>query len=331
MSTKNVPALLSRGSASPRPPITQRLITAGGVRARVIEQGQGDPILLVHGVGGWAENWRYTLPALAGAGFRAIACDLPGFGLSQRPPDVRYLDPVSPYYVSFIRDVLDALAIPRASLVGHSLGGTIAAVTAACVPGRVHRLGLVAPGGFGVDVPARLCVFGLPFSGRLARFTPEALVHSFVRSNFCDPGRIPAWLYQEATSYHRAGRTMETARVLRQLATSRRQRDELRRAWRPRLADLRQPTLIVWGLGDRTMPATHVDSARALLPLARVELFANTGHMPMIERAADFNHALLRFLARGEGARDALGPERARPGSLSEPRAVPLVAATPER
>src|SRR4051812_5733643 len=68
-----------------------RFIQAGGVRVRVLQQGTGEPVLFVHGVGGWAEHWQGVLPSVARAGFRAIACDLPGFGLSAPPRQVRYL------------------------------------------------------------------------------------------------------------------------------------------------------------------------------------------------------------------------------------------------
>lgn len=273
-----------------------RYITAGGVRARLIEYGEGEPILLIHGVGGWAEYWRDTLPALANAGFKAIACDLPGFGRSEQPRDVRYLDPKCPYYVTFIHDVLDVLSLSRVSVVGHSLGGTIAAASAALMPARVQRLALVAPGGFGPVRSPRLRLFSIPFTPQLARFTPDALIRDFIRSNFSDPTRIPAWLYEEATLYGRAGGTEELARVLSQILPSRAGEEALRRAWQQRMSNIQCPTLVAWGMRDRTMPSMHADAVREFLPHARLELFEDTGHMPMVERAAEFNRMLLSFL-----------------------------------
>src|SRR5439155_245540 len=82
--------------------------------------------------------------ALASAGYRAIAVDLPGFGKSARARGARYFDAPDAYYVRFVRDVLDALELQRVHLVGHSMGGAIAAVAAGVMPERFASLALVA-------------------------------------------------------------------------------------------------------------------------------------------------------------------------------------------
>jgi pimeloyl-ACP methyl ester carboxylesterase len=119
-----------------------------GIRVRVVEAGPegGDVVVLVPG---WAcTAWIYheTLPALGRAGFRAMAIELKGHGLSDKP-----LDPAE-YSLDSMRDhliaVLDALSLPVVGLVGHSMGAAIAAHAAEKVPGRVSRIALVAPVGF---------------------------------------------------------------------------------------------------------------------------------------------------------------------------------------
>src|SRR2546428_1814139 len=111
-----------------------RTISVLGLRTRVLEANSGaggqrpptrDAIVLVHGVGGWAENWRAVMPPLAATGRRVIAVDLPGFGESQRPGRVSYFGPDGAFYTRFVLAAMDALGIEHAHLVGNSLGGAI--------------------------------------------------------------------------------------------------------------------------------------------------------------------------------------------------------------
>lgn len=276
---------------------TERFVHAGGVRARVIEEGAGYPVLLVHGLGGWAENWTLTMPELAAAGFRAIACDLPGFGRSERARDVAYFDPADPYYPRFARELLDALGIPQAHVVGHSLGGAIAAALAIQSPERVDRLVLVAPGGFGEDLGAPLRLAALPFISSIARFVPRGVVREIVAVNFSDRSRIPPWIYADAERHARAGSAAEFCRVLAQSVTVRGPRAALRQEWEARAPRLTCPTLVVWGRDDRVLPPHHATAAKRLLPHARVEMIADAGHLVMLERPSEFSHVLLAFLS----------------------------------
>ena len=139
---------------------------ASGLNVRVVEAGfaSSPPIMLVPG---WAcTAWIYhrTLPALAQAGFRAIAVELKGHGLSDKPTDP------AEYTVESMRDhligILDALSIPVAGFVGHSMGGAVVAHAAAAAPDRVSRLAMVAPVGFA----------GVPGMSLFRTLTPEAMV-----------------------------------------------------------------------------------------------------------------------------------------------------------
>ncbi|HEY8861930.1 MAG TPA: alpha/beta fold hydrolase, partial [Candidatus Limnocylindria bacterium] len=106
-------------------------VAAAGSQIRVIEDGTGQhAVVFVHGVGGWAENWSETIERVAASGRRAIAFDLPGFGASTRVDGARYFDPREPFYPAVVHAVSRALGLERPHLVGHSLGGGIAAVTA---------------------------------------------------------------------------------------------------------------------------------------------------------------------------------------------------------
>ncbi len=112
-----------------------RTITVEGLRTRVlVEDGPGavrEPILLIHGVGGWAENWRPVMGALAATGRQVIALDLPGFGQSERPRRVRYFGPDEAFYPRFVIAAMGVLGIERAHIAGNSMGGAVAYMTGA--------------------------------------------------------------------------------------------------------------------------------------------------------------------------------------------------------
>lgn len=118
-----------------------------GLKVRVVERGDSTtpPVLLVHGWGCSAFVFRDTMPALADAGFRAIAVDLKGHGLSDKPvaADEYTVDAL----VEHLLDILDALGLERPALAGHSLGGTLIYHFAMRYPQRVRCLGLISPVG----------------------------------------------------------------------------------------------------------------------------------------------------------------------------------------
>jgi pimeloyl-ACP methyl ester carboxylesterase len=287
---------------------TERLLTAGGVRARALEEGAGDAVVLVHGAAAWAENWMLTMPALAGAGYRAIALDLPGFGKSERARSPRYFDHPDAYYVRFLREAMDALELEAAHLVGHSMGGAVAAIAAAALPERFRSLALAAPGAFGTTLPLSFRLASLRIAGLFARFAPAALVRSSVNACFADPGCVPDWLYEHAHRYARAGGAAEFARLMHYGVTLRGVRPELRDRWEDAIRAIRIPTLVVWGREDVIVPLTHLVEVRARLPHARVALIERAGHLVQIERPDEFNAALLAFLGSCRGSSSATVP-----------------------
>jgi pimeloyl-ACP methyl ester carboxylesterase len=103
---------------------TPAYVRANGIRMAVWEQGQGFPVVMCHGFPELAFSWRHQLPALAGAGWRAIAPDQRGYGLSHRPPEVAAYDMA--HLTGDLVGLLDALGIERAVFCGHDWGGWVA-------------------------------------------------------------------------------------------------------------------------------------------------------------------------------------------------------------
>jgi pimeloyl-ACP methyl ester carboxylesterase len=113
-------------------------IKVGQIRLAILSEGEGDPVLLLHGFPELAYSWRHQLPALAAAGYRAIAPDLRGYGASDRPTGVDAYG--VPALVGDVIGLIDALGYDRVHLVGHDWGGGLAWVAAALHPDRVRSL-----------------------------------------------------------------------------------------------------------------------------------------------------------------------------------------------
>jgi pimeloyl-ACP methyl ester carboxylesterase len=127
-------------------------LATGSVKVRVIECGDPEAERIVFCVHGWAcsaYSYRRLMPMLATLGMRAVAIDLPGHGLSEKPGDPKLY--VLDAQANCVLAAMDALGIVRATLVGHSMGGPICARAAVVAPGRVIALALLAPAGFGTE------------------------------------------------------------------------------------------------------------------------------------------------------------------------------------
>ncbi|MBI2323644.1 MAG: alpha/beta fold hydrolase [Chloroflexi bacterium] len=280
-----------------------RTIRVGGLRVRVVEvaprRERDDPVFMIHGLGGWAENWREIMPAVADSGRRAIAVDLPGFGESERPRRSRYFDPEKPFYAPFVFDTLDALGIEHTHVAGHSLGGAVAYTAAMWRPDRVRSLTLAAPGGLGREIARELRILTLPGMGLLARIRrSERVTRQVLYSCFHDPARCPEPVVAEAIRYG-APAAPEMVRALRSAVTFRGGvRDEVRLPWIARAGRYGGPALILWGREDRILPVSLVDEARRMAPQAEVRIIPSCGHLVMVERPREMLDALLPFLDR---------------------------------
>jgi pimeloyl-ACP methyl ester carboxylesterase len=281
-----------------------RTITVEGLRTRVlVEEGRGatrEPIVLIHGVGGWAENWRPVMADLASTGRQVLALDLPGFGQSERPQRVRYFGPDEAFYPRFVIAAMDVLGIERAHIVGNSMGGAVAYMTAVTAPLRTRSLVLVAPGGLGRDVAFFLRACSLPGFGLVARLPrPRRAAREGLRTCFYDAGRISPELYEEADRY--ANNSFpEFVRALSAGVGIRGVRRHLREAWVARASLYTGPALVVWGREDFVLPLRHLADVHATLPQAQVALIERCGHMPQAERPEEFLAATLPFLELAE-------------------------------
>ena len=286
-----------------------RTITVQGRRLRVIEAGpaDGEAVLCLHGLAGWAENWRETLRVLGDAGFHAVAVDLPGFGDSEAVAGSSYFRGEQALYARLIADVLDALGIRAAHVLGHSLGGAVAYMGTVSAPERVRSLTLVAPGGLGLDLPWTLRLGSVPLVRVLLRPGTARAARAGLASCFRDPRRIPATLLEECDRYARSG-IPETLRVLQAGVTLRGLRREIRSEWLARAGRYAGPVLVVWGEEDIVLPVAHARAATELFERAALRTIPDAGHLVMVEQPAAFHSVVLPFLRAH--SREALRSER---------------------
>ena len=269
-----------------------RFVRVGGRRVRYEDEGQGSPVLLLHGIGHSLRNWRRTVPALTAAGHRAIAIDTPGFGYSEAPEGV--LDEAAT--ARFLADFLDTFYLDKVDVVGHSLGGAIATVFALLDPERVGRLALVAPA-VGPDVNPALRILALQVARPLLRPIALRQVFGLFAASWDDElleqevADAERWLADPAARHYfwnvlRAGLRLRGVRPERLLLE--------------RLPELRMPVFIAWGGRDQILPLSNLDKVRERLPEARTRVYPDSGHMLPYEAAEAFNADLVQFL--GEGA-----------------------------
>jgi pimeloyl-ACP methyl ester carboxylesterase len=291
--------------------------TIGGRSVNYVDYGgPGDsrlePVVFVHGLGGCWQNWLENIPRAAAEGRRAIGIDLPGFGFSDMPADEISISG----YGRTVNALCDQLDIGEAVFVGNSMGGFISAETAIQFPARVARMVLVSAAGVttsdlssgpilaGARVVAAVATRMAAQSERVVRrrHLRHLVYHSFIRH----PTRIaPELLYEITQGSGRPG----FVNALRAIMDY---------DYRDRLPEIGCPTLIVWGTDDMLVPESDAGEYERLIPEARKVVFADTGHMAMIERPQTFNDCMMAFLAEDPDAPKSEAAVEAETGSPAE-------------
>jgi pimeloyl-ACP methyl ester carboxylesterase len=264
-----------------------------GLAVHYVRQGRGPAVVLLHGLGGFAESWRRTIEVLA-ARADVLAVDLPGFGLSAKPRTRYDLD----FFARALHGVLGALGIEQASLVGHSLGGAVAVAYALTHPARVDRLALVSAIVPGCDYrPSWLyraaTLRGLGEAGALCATRPlfrAALARCFHTPVAREIDALVDWNYSARTAWEAKAAYLATLRGVR--ADFEGRADAYRRV----TGTLTLPVLLVHGRQDRVVPAGHCMTVSKTFQRASVRWLDECGHFPQIEHADTVNRWLEDFL-----------------------------------
>jgi pimeloyl-ACP methyl ester carboxylesterase len=276
-------------------------VTLHGHRVCFRHAGEGEPIVLIHGITGSSEQWLGAMETLTDQ-FTVVAPDLLGHGESAKPRGDYSLGA----YATGIRDLLVGLELPPATIVGHSLGGGIAMQFAYQFPERCSRLVLVSSGGLGAEVNPLLRAASLPGSELVLPLLTHARLLGAGTAVGRGLGRLGLQagtdLAEIARGYASLGDPETRAafiHTLRSVIDPWGQRvDATDRLY---LAS-RMASLIVWGERDKIIPCEHGRSAHEAMPGSRFELLEGVGHFPHLERATQFARLLRQFIESTEPA-----------------------------
>jgi pimeloyl-ACP methyl ester carboxylesterase len=258
-----------------------REVTVYGQKINYVEAGSGPTVVLLHGLGGSQMNWALNVAPLAER-FRVVVPDQLGFGRSAKPL-INYR--VSTY-VDFLDGLFKELKIERASLVGNSMGGWIATAYALAHPEKVDRLVLVDAAGFAPSAEFDLRALSFLNPSTREGMRQLASLIFFNKQLFTTDAAIDLLLTQRIS----AGDGYTIQSLIESLA---RREDLLDN----RLGAIKQPTLLIWGRDDGLTPlAQFGERFKKEIAGSQLIVFDQCGHVPQVERAADFNAALLKFL-----------------------------------
>jgi pimeloyl-ACP methyl ester carboxylesterase len=257
--------------------VESRTVIVGGYRVHYNIAGPNDGrvVVLVHGLGGRAEDWRNLAPQLAKAGYRVYMPDLPGYGRSERPTDFSYsVRDEAAVVVGF----LDALGLKQVDLSGWSMGGWIVQRVAGEHPERVRRLILFDAAGL-FEKPA--------WDTRLFMPQTHAELDQLDALLMPHPPRIPGFIARDILRVS-GQHAWVIHRALDSMLTGRDATDAL-------LPQLKMPVLIEWGAEDRITPLSQGEKMHQLVPQSELVVIPGCGHLAPVQCAAQAGPALVEF------------------------------------
>ena len=272
-----LPGLAAAQFAPPLPP--EKTVEVLGQHIRYVEAGQGLALIFIHGLGSSAASWAFNIGP-ASQKFHVYALDQIGFGHSDKPLIEYRIET----FVEFLQGFMQALNIPKATLVGNSLGGWIAVEFTAQHPEMVDKLVLVDAAGLRPEGPRSPSV----------DLNPSSLVgmRSVLEAVFYNKRIISDELVRQVFEVHlKNGDGYTIERVLTNVFSSDQYEDD-------KLASIHAPTLAVWGHDDRLTPLSVGERYQMGIAGARIVVFDQCGHIPQMEEAVQFNKALLEFLGQ---------------------------------
>ncbi|MGH2494155.1 MAG: alpha/beta fold hydrolase [Ktedonobacteraceae bacterium] len=254
----------------------ERAVDVRGLSTHMFEAGASSspPLLYLHGT--YLGNLWLEFHTTLAQQFHVFAPDTPGFGLTARPDWMRDMSD----YILYFRDLLDTLGLEKAILVGHSLGGWMAAELAVWYPERVEKLVLSNSAGIRVK--------GSPIADLFAMNAQEVMMACFDDFSAAAP-LMPA----EMNVDYLIGQYRQLT-TLASLAWNPSYDPKLER----RLARITCPTLIVWGEHDRLIPPVYAEAFHHAIAGSEVVMLSGTGHMPMFEKPQEWSAAIADFLRK---------------------------------
>lgn len=244
----------------------------------VLGPADGPAVVLVHGLGGRAEDWAKLAPQLARAGYRVFLPDLLGYGESEKPTDFSYS--VSEE-ARIVTGFFDALGLKQVDLGGWSMGGWIVQLVAADHPNRIRRLMLFDSAGLYVKPN---------WDTRLFTPTSAEEIDELDRLLMPNPPHVPGFVARDIlrTSSEHA---WIIHRALNSMLTGRDTTDKL-------LPNLKMPVLVVWGELDHITPLSEGETIHQLIPQSQFDVVPGCGHLAPNECAGKIGPEVASFLKK---------------------------------
>ncbi|MFC2045692.1 alpha/beta fold hydrolase [Chloroflexota bacterium] len=271
--------------------LEERFVNIDGIAIRYVVAGSGSPLLLIHGFGAFIEVWWRNISALC-QDYRVYALDLPGHGLS----DNFNYEYTIPNFTRFLDSFMEAVGIKRASIIGHSMGGSVSTSLAVDFPERVDKLIIEDAVGPGKRMPLRYQICTLPLIGEILLYpTTRSNIEYGLRKSFYNMSVVTTEMVE--THYQ----LLKLPGVKKTMLSIVRSGRKLRQYYAgtfilDRLRQIKSPALIIHGAQDRSVPLAHAYEYYGLITNSRLKIFQECGHCPHIEQALRYNETVIDFL-----------------------------------
>ena len=262
-------------------------LTIAGLKTNLVRAGQGEPLILLHGLGASSYSWRYTVPELA-KHYEVFAPDLPGFGRTDKPWEFDYS---FRGLHAWLLEFMDHFKLTNARFAGNSMGGALSLWTAMESPSRVERMALIGTPGYVENRPKILWPLSWPVIGRVYEWALGDVALRFVAdSTFFDKSKVDDKMVAEygLALKTAAGRRAVAEFVRRAIPPDHRERVE-------RYRDVKHPALILVGEHDRMVGRAGGEKLAKALQNATFCLLDACGHAPQEDAPERTNARLLEF------------------------------------
>ena len=275
--------LFATSAVAQEPQPVAKDATVFGYKLHYLEAGRGDPVILLHGSGGEGARWMPTIKGLSGS-FRVIALDQVGFGQSDKPLTIYHTG----VFAGFLSQFMKTIGVPKATLMGQSMGAGVALYLTVHHPEMVERLIMVDGGGFRSpsDPPPPAPNWHdrqIANAGTLEE-SREYMEKLFYDHSFVTDALVEHNLMLRLTSAFTA-ESMQTANAR-----------GLGGVTEAEVRAVQTPTLLIWGMNDPLSSVANAEKLNNAIKNSRKVLFDKAGHYPFIEHAERFNQVVLEFL-----------------------------------
>jgi pimeloyl-ACP methyl ester carboxylesterase len=274
------------GAAQPRRTVESKEVSVLGFKLHYLEAGKGAPVVLLHGLGGDGSRWGPNIEPLA-KDFHVFALDQIGFGQSDKPLANYHTGMLSEFLVDFLK----AVNVPKASLVGNSMGAGVALYTAVHFPQVVDRIVLADGGGYRAAPGAAPAA---PTAEALRRRQIQNSVtreetREFFRILFHDKSLVTDRMVDEQLAMR-----LRSAFTITKIQEA----GERGSLTEQEVRSVKAPALILWGKFDELANPSGADRLERAIPGSQKVIIDNCGHMPQLEKADEFNRLVRDFLAK---------------------------------